>query len=66
MGQVIMKLKVVEQDGVICVVELKQMLECPSSLIVLRFDIMYLHRLEVDDLVWNPSKKAQRVRKRGE
>lgn len=62
----IVKLKIMEEDGVICVVELEQMLECSCSLVVLRFDVVYLNRLQVDNLVRAPSKKPQRVRKRGE
>ena len=40
----IMKLKVMKQYRVISMVELEQMLQCPSIFVVLRLDIMHLYR----------------------
>ena len=40
MGTVIVKLKIVEQDGVVGMIEFQKMLKCPGFLIVLCLHIM--------------------------
>ena len=43
-----MKLEMMVHNGVICMVELEQVLQCSCSLFVSCLDIVDLHRVQVD------------------
>jgi hypothetical protein len=47
MGQMVVELEIVVDDGVICMIELEEMFECPSSLLVLYLDIVDRDWVEV-------------------
>ena len=53
MWHVVMKLKIVVNDGMIGVIELEEVLERPSSLLLLRLDIM--------DFDWFNSYRSSRI-----
>lgn len=40
MGQMVVELEIVVDNGVVCMIELEEMFECPSSLLVLYLDIV--------------------------
>lgn len=44
----IMKLKIMEQDGVVGMVEFQQMLKCPRFFIVLCLHIMDIYGVKID------------------
>ena len=48
MGHVVVKLKIVVDDGVVCMVELEQMLQRPCLLLVLRLDMVDLDGFEIN------------------
>lgn len=54
-----MKLEVVEEDCVISMIELNEMLESPSTFLLLRFDVVYLHGFKVDGGTSVTSKKPR-------
>ena len=47
MGYVIMELKIMVDNGMICMVKLEKMFECSCSLFVLCLNVMDVYRLDI-------------------